>query len=280
MTYEELIKQVSLLGSIELDTASLPLLSSTNLALMELYSDRVIPKTVRMIARGVKPIVYHRQINCVNGSPFQIEISGNCYSFRIHGSCQLLTISGGHSTLTNISTGNETKTFKAIAAVGTSLRFFGTYTFSIYDFSVYEEMFSDDPEDIPEPGGATTYSVRELYGDFMSFLSPAKDGSGKRIEGCTLRDGLAELTSEYNGEIVITYRRLPTLATGALGEKLDVPDEYTHLFPLLVASYLLLDGDEALAKYYKSHYDSLIEKLERGSYPVIDTAYENLNGWA
>ncbi len=280
MTYEELSKQVSHLGSVQLDTTSLPLLSSTNLALMELYSDRIIPKTVRMIARGVTPIVYHKQINCVNGNPFQIDITGNCYSYRIRGSCQLLTMTSGNSTLTNISTGNEAKTFKAIAAPGTTLRFFGTYTFTIYDFSVYEEMFSAEAEDVPEPGGTTTYSVRELYGDYMSFLSPAKDGSGKRIEGCTLRDGLVELSSEYNGEIVITYRRLPSLATGAEDEMLDVPDEYTHLFPLLVASYLLLDGDEALAKYYKSRYDDLLERLERGSYPVIDTAYENLNGWA
>lgn len=280
MTYEELSKQVSLLGGIELDTASPLLQSSTNLALRELYTDRIIPRTVRMIARGVKPIVYHKQINCVNGGPFQIDITGNCYSFRIHGSCQILTMTPETSTLTSISTGNETKTVKAVAAPGTTLRFFGNYTFTIYDFSEYEEMFSANAEDIPEPSGAAVYSVRELYGDFMSFLSPAKDGFGRRLEDCVLRDGAVELSSEYNGEIVITYRRLPTLITGEAGEELDVPDEYLLPFSLLVASYALLDESEAMAKYFKSRYDDILERLKQESYPVIDTTYENLNGWA
>ena len=280
MTYEELSKQVSLLGGIELDTASPLLQSSTNLALRELYTDRIIPRTVRMIARGVKPIVYHKQINCVNGGPFQIDITGNCYSFRIHGSCQILTMTPETSTLTSITTGNETKTIKAVAAPGTTLRFFGNYTFTIYDLSVYEEMFSANAEDIPEPSGASVYSVRELYGDFMSFLSPARDGFGRRLEGCVLRDGAVELSSEYNGEIVITYRRLPTLASGAAGEELDVPDEYLLPFSLLVASYALMDENEAMAKHCKSRYDDILERLKQESYPVIDTAYENLNGWA
>ena len=280
MTYEELSAQVALLGSIENDPADPLLLNSVNLALRELYTGRVITRTVRLIARGLTPVLYHRQVNCANGGPFQVDIPGYAYSFRIQGNCQMMTIYPEGSTLTSISTGREAKTVKALATPETTLRFFGTYSFSIYDFSVYDERLSDDPSDIPEPGGTVIYDLHSLYGDYMSFYSPATDGAGERLTNCILRDGVVEIDSSYNGEIVLTYRRLPNLATGDTTEEIDVPDEYLHLFPLLVASYMLLDGNDAMAKYYRSLYEDNAEIMDEGSYRAIDTVYKITDGWA
>lgn len=280
MTYNDLAAKIALLGSAEIAVASPALLTSVNLALKELYSSRSITRRVRLAVEGLKPVVYYRQINCPNGGPFHIDIPGYAYSFRIHGNCQLMTIKPGETTLTSINTGHEAKTIKGVTLSQTALRFFGTYTFTIYDFTVYKELFSQDPADVPEPGGTMLYDLRALYGDYMAFCSPPTDSAGERLTNCVIRDGVVEIDSSYNGEVVVTYRRLPTLATGEATEELDVPEEYAQLFPLLVAAYMLRDGDDALAGYYRSLYEENLKQLDKGSYRVIDNAYENVNGWA
>ncbi len=280
MTYNELTGQVSLLCSTDLELTDDLLLSSANMALRELYTDRVITRTVNIAAKGLKPVLYYKQVNCANGGPFQVKLPGYAYSFRIRGSCQMLTITPDGSTLTSITTGNEARTIKATAMSGTSLRFFGTYSFTIYDFSVYKEMFSRNAEDIPDPGETMVYNVRDIYEDYMSFTSPATDSAGNLLKNCVLQDGTVRISSSYNGEIVINYRRLPTLLTGYSTEHLDVPDEYLQMYVLLVAYYRLLSRDELTAKYYKSRYNELLQKFQRGSYPAINTGYENINNWA
>ncbi len=280
MTYEELSAQLVILTDDDAVGASPRLLTATNLALSELYSAHAVLKTVRLGARGVKPLLYHRQIVAENGRAVEFEIEGHAYSFRIQGSCQVVITNTSGMQSFSVESGVEAKTVKGIIPKGSKMTLFGSFTFTIYDFSVYGQMFSLEEADIPEPGNKAVFDLRRIFGDFMSFYTPAEDGAGNRLEGCRLYDGRVEIDSHYNGEIQITYRRLPTLCLGDVPEEVvDVPGEYAQVLPLLIASYLLSDSDEKLAAYYKSKYDEITAMIDGGGYRAIDSSYELKGGW-
>lgn len=280
MTYKESSGRVATLClDSEATTGSL-LLTATNLALGEIYAECPIRKTVRLTARGVRPLLYHKQILCKNGGPLEIELPGASYSFKIRGSCQMAIINGDGRTTESIDTGREAKIYKGICNIGSRIVFYGNFTFTVYDFSVYEEIFSLDPKDIPDPGPTTTYDLRSLCGDFLSFHSPAEDGNGNIIEGCRLADGKLEIDSSYSGEIVITYNRTPTMCDGSGDGEVDLPSEYVSAFTYLVASILMLGEYEKIAIHYRGKYEELISALKANGYRSVSTDYPITDGWA
>jgi hypothetical protein len=61
--------------------------------------------------------------------------------------------------------------------------------------------------------------------------------------------------------------------------QIDMPRELEHVLPLLVASFLWLDDDEAKAQYYLAIYRDLMNTVRRYGNRCINTAYYG-NGWA
>lgn len=280
MLYEELSAEVGRLGFCDIETNDTGLLTASNLALREIYSRLSLSRTARLAARGIKPILYHKQLTGKNGEAIEIELNGSAYSFRIHGSCQFAIMKGTSYNLTSVESTHEARQFKGITSIGSKIRFFGNFTYTIYDFSVYEDVLSLSEADIPDAGASARFNMRELYPDFMSFLSPATDTDGNPLKNCRLGDGVVEISSDYTGEILLPYRYMPEALNGEHDQIIDLPGEYTHLLPLLVASYYLLDKKESLARYYKARYDENIALLTEKGYNRIDTTYVNLNGWA
>lgn len=279
MTYDELIYQVDLLAGQSVDSDGL-LISSSNRALRELYNRVKITKTARLAARGLRPVTYFREVNCFNGEQITLPAKGVAYSMRVHGSGRILVTDGESNEVTPVDSLYGTTVIKGFLSYGGSITFWGSFSFSVYDYAIYDQLFSERKEDIPEAGPTLTLDLRQLLGDFMSFISPAVDRDGIPLENCRMQDGKLEIDSEFKGEIILTYRRLPRVIGGEDGEIVDVPEEYTHLLPLLVAHHALLQSNESRARYYKSLFEEGMELIARESYGGIDCKYPLTNSWA
>ena len=71
-----------------------------------------------------------------------------------------------------------------------------------------------------------------------------------------------------------------TTIEGKIDDVIDLPEEYRHIFPLLVASYVWLDTEDAKAKYYRTLYEKNLAIIDSARYGSIDSSYRNINGWA
>ena len=257
------------------------LLLATNLALGELYSSLPVYKTIRFAARGQKPVLYCKEKTGSPGETISFPLNGRAYSVRIHGSCQFMIDNGTEYTITTVKTGREAQLFRGLVIPGSTISFWGVYSFNIFDFSVYEMAYSEDESQIHDGSAIVSFDLRELADDFMSFVTLPRDQNGEIIKNCRLFDSKVELDATYNGEIVLTYRRLPTLITGrSTDDEIDLPAGCEHLFPYLVASYLITGTDDLMASYYRKMYDTNLEQVKVGRPDEIDPAYLNIDNWA
>ena len=279
MTLTELKHEVTLLGFDAEADVEAHIIAAANRALRHLYSQRSFTKTVRLFARGAFVSYYRKEIHCGTQQVIICPAIGQAFSMRLCGSGTYTITDGTVVRSQQFESGAESVLVRGFLTKGGTIKFWGGYSFTVYDYTIYEDIFSPHIKDIPMGGTTVTFDLREMYGDFMAFISPAKDPSGNPIPGCVLTDGRIEITAGYRGEIVLTYRRLPETVT-AETENIDLPEEYTHLFPLLVASYVWLDTDENKALYYKLRYDEMIGLIKTENYQYIDNSYKNENGWA
>lgn len=280
MTIQELEHEIKVLGfdgTIDLSTVLVP---SANRAINYLYSRKCITKTVRLFARGSAISFYKKEIHCENGKPVSFPLNGKAYSMRVCGSGSYTIKDSSSTTIQSFDTGMEGKLIRGFIQNGGEIKFHGSFSFTVYHFTIYSETFSPYIDDVPEGGADFVFDLREIYGDFMSFVSPAVDSSGLAIPGCSLKDGKLYVDANYNGEIILTYRRRPAPIASIMVDEIDIPDEYCHLFPLIVASYVLLDSDEEKALYYKARYDEMVDCMEKNCYHQIDHNYKNIDGWA
>ena len=280
MTYNELIYEVGLLAGSPITDSEL-LLKSCNRALRTLYNNAKITKTARLATHGLKPVSYYREIKCINGEELVFPARGVAYSMRVHGNGRILITDGDIAIVERVDSPHESTVVKGFLTSGGTITFWGSMSFNIYDFSIYDQVFSEKKENIPEYGPTVTLDLREILGDFMTFVSPALDPEGNPLDNCRLHDGKLEIDSDYCGEIMLTYRRMPReILEDDDDVTVDLPEEYAHLLPLLVAHYAMLNIDESRAKYYKSLYNEGIELIRRESYGDLDCKYPVTNGWA
>ena len=279
MTLDQLKAEVVSLGFDTTTNIDSHIVAAANRALRHLYNQRSITRTARLFARGPAIAYYAKEAHSSNGKEFTLPAPGIAYSMRVCGSGYYCVVDGTTNEVSRFETGPESQLIRGFLTWGGNIRFWGGLSFSVYDYTVYSEIFSPYQKDIPSGGRTVAFDLREIYGDFFSFLSPAIDTLGEPIPNCLLHDGRIEVDSKYRGEIIITYRRLPTPIEEKT-EIIDIPEEYTHLFPLLVASYVWLDTDSSKAKYYKERYDEMIGLVKSESYQSIDTGYQIKDGWA
>ncbi len=284
MLLSELSNEVNLLGYNTSTEDEGLFFSCVNRALRDLFAGRTITKNVTLAATGVKPISYIREIQSKSGEMVRLPAYGKAFSMRVHGTVTYSVKDGNDVNTYTVDSPNEATLVKAFLTYGGIISLWGQFSFTIYDYSVYDQIFTQNLNDIPHYGPTVTFNLREIYGDFMSFVSPAKDRNGKAISGCILYDGRVEVDSSYRGEIFLSYRRLPSTVCEPINsddiQMIDIPTEYTHIFPLLVASYLFAGEDEVKAKYYRQLYDEGLELIDSCGYKELDYGYIDTNGWA
>lgn len=280
MKLSELKKEIFALGfSDQIDSADL-LICSINRALRDLYSRRSILRTVRLFSPGQKPRVYHKEIKCINGKPITYELNGRAFTMRLCGMGFYKIVDASRTIVTDFNTGRESQLVRGFISGRGTIEFYGSTSFTVYDFSVYDEIFYQSALMLPDGGKTVEINLREEYKDFLCFVSPVQNSDGEVIKNAKLSDGKIILPSDYRGEFLVTYRRLPTAVVNDESHVIDVPEEYCHLFPLLAAFYIWLDIDETKANYYREEYEKLMSLAEREGYWELDSSYTDTNGWS
>ena len=283
MTINELLAELRIVGGESTFSDRNLLIYSINRALRRLYADQRIEKTVRLATRRPKPIAYYKEIHSKDGDIKEIPITGKSFSMRIHGECTYVVTDGPATTVRTIDSKNEATLIKGFLTYGGKISIWSSFAYTIYDLAVYDEIYSERPNDIPEYGIKITFNLRDIYGDFMSFTTPATDLAGNPIKSARLYDGKVEVGSDYTGEIMLSYRCLPTeisLAEDDNSTEIVVPNEYSHLFVLLVAYYGMLFKDDDKATKFLDQYTEAIASFRAYCYQQVDFDYKDTTGWA
>ena len=282
MIISDLMSDLEVIGGKETFSNRGLLIQATNYALRRLYSDRTIVKTVRLATRRPEPIAYYKEIHSQNGDMIEFPLNGTSYSMRIHGNCKYMITDGGVNTVRSVDSKNEAVLIRGFISYGGTISFWGSFAFTVYDFAIYDEFYSEKPQDIPDYGSKRIFDLREIYGDFMAFTAPATDFQGNPIKSCRLYDGKVEVDYDYVGEIVLTYRRMPTKIYSIQDNitVIDVPKDYELILILLIAYYyLFFQGNEGADKFL-NEYEKAIQNLTENGYQGIENKYVDTTGWA
>ena len=280
MTLDELMLEVSSLSFGLAEKSDVLLLASANRALRDIYNRRTITKSVRLYTHGQRPILYRKRVDFPGGAKKSLPLYGKAFSMRLCGKGFYRILDGASQIVETFETGNESLLLRGFITKGGEIELWGSFSFTVYDFSLYEEIYSQQVKDIPMGDETVTLDIRRIYGDFMSFISPPTDSDGNEIEGARLVDGKILLNRDYTGEILLTYRRLPNPIVGNSSADIDLPDELIHLLPPLTVSYCLLHADFDKSVYYKEMYEEMMSQINSLTYEKINTHYKDVNGWA
>lgn len=279
MTLSELKNEVISLGFDDIIEREDLFITSANRALRTIYNERVITKTVKLFAQGQKPKTRTKEIRHIGGEDVTLPLVGRAYSMRVAGEGIAVIHDGSEEKRIEFSSSSEP--IRGFIKTGGRIVFSGEYSYTVYDFLTFSEVFSNDIKDIPDGSNIRVFDISAMFGDFLSFISLPVDKHGKCIPNCTLSDGKLQVESSYRGEISLTYRRLPRVIFADFpDERIDIPEEFSPLLSLLTSSYVWLDDDEEKAKYYRYLYLDMLACLKSSCYDSISTEYINTNGWA
>ena len=129
-------------------------------------------------------------------------------------------------------------------------------------------------------GAFIEISFSSIYPDFLSFVNQIRGLKGEIISDVVASDGILYVPKNLKDTLLVSYQRLPSpILVTEPDIQIDMPRELEHILPLLVASFLWLDDDEAKAQYYLAIYRDLISAVRRYGNRSIDTTYYG-NGWA
>lgn len=125
------------------------------------------------------------------------------------------------------------------------------------------------------------YDLKENDERFLAFAKIPADERGNPIPGARTLTSLALIPKSYKGYVVFEYKRSAEMVSYSDTEReLDVPKECEHLVGLLVAAFLLLDGNEALADYYMNLYREGIAAVKVYNRERLGFDYLDTTGWA
>ena len=139
-------------------------------------------------------------------------------------------------------------------------------------------------EYVPEENGSVglrRIDVAKKDGRFLAPRTPPLGSDGEPISGAFTHGSEIFLPHGFSGDVLLEYKRLPEpLSFSATDATLDVSRECEHLVATLVAAYLLLDGNEALADYYMGLYREGMAAVKVYNRQRTGTKYTDTTGWA
>jgi len=153
---------------------------------------------------------------------------------------------------------------------------------------MYQHIYSSSVDDIPDHEPYTRYDIRRLAPDFLSLESPpiSEDDSYKRLNQSYDVEGGCVILLPYSAEgcFKVLYRRKPNelIIEGLAAEDetvIDLDEELCTLLPTLIASYVWVEDEPAMAEYYLSLYRERAADVERRIRNAAPVTIRNSNGW-
>lgn len=191
-----------------------------------------------------------------------------------------------------IDTPNKYKAYRGFIKDGNTFKegairitFNGDYLITVRCAGVYNEIISDDPNDIPIYEPFTRYDMSSLVTDFLSFSEPP-------VSCATLNKAAYNIESNnivllpYNarGLYSVEYNRRPTpintTAPSTATDVIELDEELASLMPLLVAAYIWADDEPNKASYYLDLYRERVATIEKKYISVKPVRFNDVyGGW-
>lgn len=254
-------------------------IASANRALITIFTERPVAKTVRLFSAEQAPLVYTPTMTHRGGEDITLPLKGKAYAFRVCG-CGSFTLSDGIVRTTKSFDTEDTLYRGFIRTEGAKISFTGNLCYKIYGFSCYGELISENEADINEYTPTVSYDMNRLYGDFLAFLEAPRTETGV-IPDATVKNGVLTLPRGKYDEVYLTYSRMPRRITAdSQDAEIDVSGECSPLLSLLTTAYLWLDEDPERSQYYMSLYNSEMSFIRRYNTSHSSGEYRDVLGWA
>ena len=278
MTYKELCAEIAALGfETEFDSQE-RICSAINRALMLIYTERPLYSRISIFKPGITPAARIPDFSHKGGKTDSFSYNARAFSFRTDGIGKYKISEGGREEIFEFSQNSELH--RGFLHGEGEINFIGDYSFSVYDFVLFDEIYGGRPQDIPTLSGYTEYQVKDLAEDFMAFVFQPTDDGGKNIDGASVRGGIMRIPDGYCGKVNLIYKKSPKKILGNPDEDIILPDGCEHLLPLLAASFVWLDDDPDKAQYYMSLYREAMSAVKYYDRAHIDNLCHVNNGWA
>lgn len=277
MTVKELLAEVSALGFSEPLSLNVQTVSAINRAQRRMFSDRRITGEYSFSQLAKIPL---RRISILRHNPGgneQIALSGDALSVFAHGKGTLTVRTGTHEKTFDF---NAKSTRISTLLDGSATVELGGSGANYYtDLVTYRGECEED--EIHDGSPTVKYSARALVSDFHSFVGAPTDGEGQPLVGASLLTDTLRVPYNYEGSICFCYLRAPSEITVADFERrINIPEDCKEALALLVASYVYLGCDAALAEKYSELYREAVAKAPSPCRVSYGSAYRDTNGWA
>lgn len=253
---------------------------AANRALAEIHSERKRLETLKIYKKRISPKELYERLSHNGGKDFKLSIDARAFSFEAVGTGAVLFEDGIFFERIEFS-GTNTEIKRNVTTGSAFLSFTGDFDYEIYNLALFDTLFGEKSENIPIYSKSVRYELSKIDPLFLALTSAVTDSDGKPIPNLKVCGSSINVPAEYEGEILISYRRLPKkIGIGELDTPIDVSAECEHLLALRCAAYLLFDGNEGLAEYYLSLYKSGINALRLSLGGAASEKYLDVLGWA
>ena len=279
MTLNDLRNEVAALAFEDSISLNKSFVASANRALITLFTERPVAKTVRIPTAEQKPLSYIPTLTHIGGEDITVKLIGRAYIFRVCGR-GTFTLSDGISVKTK-SFDSENALFRGTIRTGeASITFSGDFIYTVYALTCYGELYSENESDIREYTPKSEYDLNALFGDFLAFLEAPRTRDSA-VYDAIMQNGTLILPFGKYDEVYLTYARMPRLISADYPDAaIDISGECQPLLALLTASYLWLDDDAEKAQYYMSIYRTQMSFIRRYNTSISANGYQDVTGWA
>ena len=251
-----------------------------NRALLELHAERERCETKRFYKRRVAPTAHYEHLFYKGGEDITLSLAGAAFSFIPTGSGELQLTDGEKCEFINFSS-TDVEIKKKINTGVAFLRFKGELDYEIRSLAAFDALHGEGDDGIPVMKPFYEIDLKISDPRFLAFSAPVKNEREELIFGAVTEGSRVLIPNEYEGEIKISYKRLPRkIEADELDAAVDVSPETEHLLPLRIAAYLLLDDNRELSEYYLSLYKSGLSALRANTKSTSAESYSDVLRWA
>ena len=281
MTYRELTEEVAALGfESEIENRS-ALIFCANRALRSIAALSPSFKRITFYQRVIRPISVIDEI-CYTPAEKDIAVplKGAAFSLKFSGTGPL-TLKERHRVTPFSLNSSYTQLRRYLPSGEGELILSGQTTFKLMDVACFEFANGLSEADIPMIQPFRAYTIPSMVEDFYGFSGLPTDENGALIAGAYFRDDTLYIPGDYEGEIHLTYRRVPgEILADAPNAKIDLSPALVHLLPLLTAAYLWLDDDASKAQFYMQMYMEGMRDVRMSRQSGAEAQITDTHNWA
>ncbi len=280
MTYKELTAEVAALGfESEIENRS-ALIFCANRALRSIAALSPSFKRITFFQRVISPVSVIEEVSYTPSQEITIPLRGASFSLKFSGT-GTVTLKERHRITPFFLNSPYTQMRRYLPGREGELILSGSTTFKLMDIACFEFANGLSEADIPIIQPFRDYSLPSLAEDFYGFSGLPTDENGSLITGAYFRDDTLYIPTDYEGEIHLTYRRIPSeILADAPNATIDLSPALVHLLPLLTASYLWLDDDSAKAQFYMQMYMEGMRDVRMSRQAAAEEQITDTHHWA